>query len=135
MAKPECTVSVHYEFDIYVPLKSDDSVFKVCDITLTEDNFRDSLQQDQIIWKHVDQFRIIYTEIVGVTNTFLNPQRRICGLFDTKPLDWKYANLLIRDEKSNRDGNVMVKMPISPIIPVVFLIDLKIFDKKENEDV
>ncbi|GJQ58625.1 MAG: hypothetical protein D8M57_12520 [Candidatus Scalindua sp. AMX11] len=135
MAIPEYTVLVQYEFDVYVPLLEKDSNYEVCEITLTKDDFKHPLQMDEAVWKRVDQFRVMYTEVNDVKVPFVKKKRRICGLFDTRPLDWKFANIVIRDEKNNRYGRVMAKMPLSPIIPVVFFVDLKIFNKKVNKDV
>ncbi|MDR4506397.1 MAG: hypothetical protein MRK01_16620 [Candidatus Scalindua sp.] len=90
---------------------------------------------DETIWKQVERFRVVYTEVNDVKDSFIKTQGRICGLFDAEPLDWKYANLVIRDEKNTKYGHVTAKMPLSPIIPVVFFIDLKVFEKRENENV
>lgn len=137
MAKPVRTNLVQYEFDVYVPLLDSDSAYKVCDITLTEDDFMPSslLQRDEAIWKQVDRFCVVYTEVHEVKYSFVKTERRICGLFDAEPLDWKYATIGVRDEKNKKFGQVTAKMPLSPIMPVLFFIDLKIFDKKENENV
>ncbi|MCP5002950.1 MAG: hypothetical protein GY941_03230 [Planctomycetes bacterium] len=135
MEKSECTASVQYEFDVHVPLLDDGSSYKVCDITLTEDDFNLSLQTDQATWKQVDRFQVVNTEVKKVRNSFAETVTRVSGLFDADPLDWKYANIVVKDEKSRKSGCVRAKMPVSPIKPVIFFFDLEVFNKEESEDV
>jgi len=120
MMKSENVVLVQYEFDAYISLLEINVIYDVCDVLLAEDEFVTSSKQDnEINWTKVESFHVVYSEETEVYNSLVK-KRRICGLFNAVPLDWKYAKIVIREKKNKRYYHRIAKMPISPITPVVF---------------
>ena len=121
MVKSENVVLVQYEFDAYIPLSDTNVIYDVRDVLLAEDKFVTSaIESNETNWTRVKNFQVIYTEDREVNNSLVKIRRRICGLFDAEPFDWKHAKIVIREKKNKRYHHAIAKMPISPIAPVVF---------------
>jgi hypothetical protein len=120
MLKTENNTLVIYEFDAYVHVLDTVSKYKVCDILVTEDDLEAiGLQGNDINWIKVERIDIV--DIDEVENYAISEsKKRICGSFETKPVYWTYAKIIINDITNNRRLNAITEMPRSPVVPVVF---------------
>ncbi len=123
MSKSQNVAFVRYEYMVYIHLLN---TYNVNEISLTMDDFvHMSSQSDQIKWIPVVKMNI---DIVDTTEEAGNSgdtsiskiKKRICGLFDAKPLDWKYAKITVGDDTNIKHNVVITRMPVSPIVPVIF---------------
>lgn len=120
MLKTENNTLVIYEFDAYVHAAGNASKYKVCDILVTEDDLEAiGSQGNDINWIKVEKIDIV--DIGEFENyTIAESKKRICGSFETKPVYWTYAKIIINDITNNKRLNAITEMPRSPVVPVVF---------------
>lgn len=120
MLKTENNTLVIYEFDAYVHAAGNASKYKVCDILVTEDDLKAiGSQGNDINWIKVEKIDIV--DIGEFENyTIAESKKRICGSFQTKPVYWTYAKIIINDITNNKRLNAITEMPRSPVVPVVF---------------
>jgi hypothetical protein len=123
MSKSQNVAFVRYEYMVYIHLLN---TYNVNEISLTMDDFvHMSSQSDQIKWIPVVKMNV---DIVDTTEEAGNSgdtsiakiKNRICGLFDAKPLDWKYAKITVGDDTNIKHNVAIARMPVSPIVPVIF---------------
>jgi len=120
MLKSENTEFVKYEFVININVIGNISAYKVNNVLLTEDDLSDMpLQSSETNWISAGEVEVIDIGETG-NNSFSGGKKRICGLFNAGPRDWKYARMVIRDQKNKKNIYIIGKMPQSPIIPVIF---------------
>ncbi len=124
MLKTENNTLVIYEFDAYVHVAGNASKYKVCDILVTEDDLEAiGSQGNDINWIKVEKIHIV--DIGEFENyTISESKKRICGSFETKPVYWRYAIIIINDITKNKRLNAITEMSRSPVVPVVF--DVKV---------
>ncbi len=116
------TTLVKYEFDAYI--YGLDNVSKIHNILLTEDDLVTiGSQGDEINWVKVEKINVINTEESG-NNSVDKAKKRICGIFETKPVYWTYAKIIFNDNTNTKCCDVIVKMPKSPVMPVDFNVNL-----------
>jgi hypothetical protein len=120
MLRPENTTLVRYEFDAYVQALDSSSDYKICNILLTEDDLSTKRSQgNEINWVNVENIDVVEIE-TSCNDSFAETKKRICGIFETKPVDWKYAKITVNDNTNTRRFDAIAKMPRSPVIPVIF---------------
>lgn len=120
MVKLEHTTLVKYEFDAYIYRLDSVSKCKIHNILLTEDDLvAIGSQGDEINWVNVEKIDIIDIGEIG-NNSVAETKKRICGIFETKPVYWTYAKIIFNDNTNTKCCDAIVKMPKSPVIPVVF---------------
>ena len=120
MLKTENNTLVIYEFDAYVHVADIASKYKVCDILVTEDDLEAiGSQGNDINWIKVEKIYVVDIEEIG-NKTVAETKNRICGSFETKPVYWTYAKIIIDAITSNKRLNAITEMPRSPVVPVVF---------------
>jgi hypothetical protein len=120
MVKLENTTLVRYEFDAYIHALDSTSEYKVCNILLTEDDLVTmGSQSAEINWIKVEKINVIDIEEIG-NNSVAETKKRICGIFETKPIFWTYAKIIINDNTNTKRCNAIAKMPRSPVVPVIF---------------
>lgn len=118
---------VRYEYMAYSNLLDIDNVKE---ILITRDDFDDMLSNsDHINWSPVKNMNIDIIDSVEDTGnsgdiTSKKTKNRICGLFDAEPLDWKYARILVDNKASTTNNFAIAKMPNSPIVPIIFEINV-----------
>ena len=117
---------IRYEYIAYINLLDIDNVKE---ILITRDDFVDMMSNsDHIKWTPVKNMNIDIIDSVedignsGDTSSH-KTKNRICGLFDAEPLDWKYARILVDNKASTKDNFAIAKMPHSPIMPIIFVIN------------
>jgi hypothetical protein len=110
MVKLGHTTLVNYEFDAYIYGLDSASKCKIHNILLTE---------DEINWVKVEKINVINIEEIG-NNSVDKAKKRICGIFETKPVYWTYAKIIFNDNTNTKCCDAIVKMPKSPVMPVVF---------------
>jgi len=116
------TTLVKYEFDAYI--YGLDNVSKIHNILLTEDDLVTiGSQGGEINWVKVEKINVINTEESG-NNSVDKTKKRICGIFETKPIYWTYAKIIFNDNTNTKCCDVIVKMPKSPVMPVVFNVSM-----------
>jgi hypothetical protein len=120
MLKTENNTLAIYEFDAYVHMAGNASKYKVCDILVTEDDLEAiGSQGNDINWIKVEKIDIV--DIDEFENyTIAESKKRICGSFETKPVYWTYAKIIINDITNKKRFNAITEMPRSPVVPVVF---------------
>jgi len=117
---------IRYEYIAYSNLLNIDSVKE---ILITRDDFDDIISNNaQIKWSPVTNMNIDIIDSVEDTGSSGDPsykktKNRICGLFDAEPLDWKYARILVDNKASTKNNFAIAKMPLSPIVPIIFEIN------------
>ncbi len=120
MLKTENNTLVIYEFDAYVHVAGNASKYKVCDILVTEDDLEAiGSQGNDINWIKVEKIYVVDIEEIG-NKTVAETKNSICGSFETKPVYWTYAKIIIDDITNNKRLNAITEMPRSPVVPVVF---------------
>ena len=120
MIKLENTTLIRYEFDAYVNGLDSASKYNVCDILLTEDDLAAiGSQGNEINWIKVEQIDVIDIGEIG-NNSVAEARERICGIFETKPVYWTYAKIILNDNTNSKRCNAIAKMPRSPVVPVIF---------------
>ncbi len=120
MLKSEKIGLVKYEFIVYINVLNDALTYKVNGILLTKDDLENTLSKNNDInWVRVEGIDVVDTEEIG-EDSVEETKMRICGLFDTEPLDWKYAQIIVNDYANTKQSYAIAKMPRSPIIPVYF---------------
>ncbi len=120
MLKTENNTFVIYEFDAYVYVADIAFKYKVCDILVTEGDLEAiGSQGNDINWIKVEKIDVVDIEEIG-NKTVAETKNRICGSFETKPVYWTYAKIIIDDITSNKRLNAITEMPRSPVVPVVF---------------
>lgn len=120
MIKQENTTLIRYEFDAYVNGLDNASKYKVCDILLTEDDL--VAQGNEINWVNAEKIDVIDIGEIG-NNSVAETEKRICGIFETKPVYWTYAKIILNDNINTKRCNAIAKMPRSPVVPVIFDIE------------
>ncbi len=131
MSKSQNISFVRYEYMAYIHLLN---TYNVNEILLTmDDSVRMNSHSDQIKWIPVKNMDIDIIDNVGAfgedsKGEIQHTRNRICGLFDAEPLDWKYARIMVGDDSNTINNFAIAKMPISPILPVIF-------DVKESIDI
>jgi hypothetical protein len=110
---------IRYEFIAYV------SVFdtqNVNEILLTKDDLADmKSQSDQIDWVPVENMDIDVIDNGEIDiNSIVKTRKRICGLFDSEPQDWEYAQIIVSDSTKTKHSYAIARMPKSPTVPVFF---------------
>jgi len=123
MSKNNNVNLVRYEYIAYSSLLDIDNVKE---ILITRDDFDGMMSNsDHVKWSPVTNMNIdIIDAVEDSGDTF--PQKtknRICGLFDAEPLDWKYARILVDNKASTKNNFAIAKMPHSPILPIIFVIN------------
>ncbi len=123
MSKNNNVNLVRYEYIAYSSLLDIDNVKE---ILITRDDFDGMMSNsDHVKWSPVTNMNIdIIDSVEDSGDTF--PQKtknRICGLFDAEPLDWKYARILVDNKASTKNNFAIAKMPHSPILPIIFVIN------------
>ena len=117
---------VRYEYIAYSNLLDIDNVKE---ILITRDDFDDMMSNSNLIkWTPVTNMNIDIIDSVEDTGhsgdtSSQKIKNRICGLFDAEPLDWKYARILVDNKASTKDNFAIAKMPHSPIMPIIFVIN------------
>ncbi len=117
---------VRYEYIAYIHLLKIDNVRE---ILLTQDDFVDMMSKsDQIKWTLVKNINIDIIETAedpenSGDSSSKKTKNRICGLFDAEPLDWKYARILVDSKAGTKHNFAIARVPISPIVPVIFNIN------------
>ena len=117
---------IRYEYIAYSNLLNFDSVKE---ILITRDDFDDIISNNaQIKWSPVTNMNIDIIDSVEDTGNSGDPSSkktkdRICGLFDAEPLDWKYARILVDNKARTKNNFAIAKMPLSPIVPIIFEIN------------
>ncbi len=120
MFKSEKTEFVKYEFVININVIDNIPAYKVNNVLLTEDDLSDmSTQSSETNWISAGEVDVIDIDEIG-NDSFSESKKRICGLFNAEPRDWKYAQMVISDQKNKKNIYTIGKMPQSPIIPVIF---------------
>ena len=115
---------IRYEFITHIKVTDSLAKYIVSDVLLTEDNLTEKTSQcDEINWVTVGNVDLIDIEDLE-DDSVVNSQRRICGLFDAEPRDWKYSKIKISDHTNTGCFSALAKMPRSPIVPVVFDVNL-----------
>ncbi len=123
MSKSQNVAFVRYEYFVYTHILE---TYNVSEILLTKDDFVDVKSvSDQVKWIPVVKINV---DIVDTTEEAENSgdtsiskiKNRICGLFDTEPLDWKYAKVTVDDDTNTKHNVAIARMPVSPIVPVIF---------------
>ncbi len=123
MTKSQKIGFVRYEYIVHIHLLK---TYNINEIMLTMDDFVDMLSpSDQNKWVPVDNMDIDIIDIEcevkeGAEGSISQARNRICGLFDAQPLDWKYARIMVGDDSNTKHNYAISKMPISPIVPVIF---------------
>lgn len=124
MVKLGHTTLVKYEFDAYIYGLDNVSKYEIHNILLTEDDLVTiGSQGDEINWVKVEKINVINTEEIG-NNSVDKAKKRICGIFETKPVYWTYAKIIFNDNTNTKCCDVIVKMPKSPVMPVVFNVSM-----------
>ena len=123
MSKNNNVNLVRYEYIAYSSLLDIDNVKE---ILITRDDFDGMMSNsDHVKWSPVTNMNIdIIDAVEDSGDTF--PQKtknRICGLFDAEPLDWKYARILVDNKARTKNNFAIAKMPHSPILPIIFVIN------------
>ena len=117
---------VRYEYIAYSNLLD---IGNVKEILITRDDFDDMMSNSNLIkWTPVTNMNIDIIDSVEDTGdsgdtSSQKTRNRICGLFDAEPLDWKYARILVDNKASTKDNFAIAKMPHSPIMPIIFVIN------------
>ena len=117
---------VRYEYIAYSNLLD---IGNVKEILITRDDFDDMMSNSNLIkWTPVTNMNIDIIDSVEDTGhsgdtSSQKIKNRICGLFDAEPLDWKYARILVDNKASTKDNFAIAKMPHSPIMPIIFVIN------------
>ena len=120
MVKLGHTTLVKYEFDAYIYGLDSVAKCKIHNILLTEDDLVTiGSQGDEINWVKVEKINVINIEEIG-NNSVDKAKKRICGIFETKPVYWTYAKIIFNDNTNTKCCDAIVKMPKSPVMPVVF---------------
>lgn len=122
MLQPEKTrfELIRYEFVTNINTIDNEFTYEVNDILLTEDDISGlSLQSNNTNWVSVNEVNVIDVDEIG-SDSFESNRKRICGLFNAEPRDWKYARMIVSDHTNNKNIFAIGKMPVSPIIPVIF---------------
>ncbi len=128
MYKSQNISLVKYEYIAYIHLLK---THNVNEILLTMDDFGGVMSQsDHIKWIPVENMDIDIIDFVGEIGkggeeSILQTGNRICGLFDAEPLDWKYARIMVGDDSNTKHKFAIAKMPRSPIVPVIFDVNVK----------
>ncbi|MHC4183013.1 MAG: hypothetical protein ACYSR0_06665, partial [Planctomycetota bacterium] len=82
---------IRYEFDAYVNRLDSASKYQICDILLTEDDLAVvGSQGNEINWIKVEKIDVVDIEEID-NNSVAETEKRICGIFETKPVYWTYA--------------------------------------------
>jgi hypothetical protein len=124
MVKTENTTLVKYEFDAYFHTLDSVSKYKIRDILLTEnDLLAIGSQCSEINWINVERLNVINIGEIG-SSSVAKSRKRICGIFETKPIYWTYAKIIVNDNTNTKRCNAIAKMPRSPVVPVVFDVDV-----------
>ena len=117
---------VRYEYIAYSNLLDIDNVKE---ILITRDDCDGMMSNsNRIKWSPVANMNVDIIDSVEDTGnsgdtSFQKTRNRICGLFDAEPLDWKYARILVDNKASTKDNFAIAKMPHSPIMPIIFVIN------------
>ena len=123
MSKNNNVNLVRYEYIAYSSLLDIDNVKE---ILITRDDFDGMMSNsDHVKWSPVTNMNIDIIDSVedsGDTSS-QKTKNRICGLFDAEPLDWKYARILVDNKASTKNNFAIAKMPHSPILPIIFVIN------------
>ncbi len=119
MQKSQKIGLIRYEFIAYVPIFNTQNVNE---ILLTKDDSADmKSQSDQIDWVPVENVNIDIIDNGEIDiNSIVKTKKRICGLFDTEPLDWEYAQIIVSDSSKTKHSYAIARMPKSPTVPVFF---------------
>lgn len=124
MVKVEEISLIRYEFVVYLHVLKSANTYKVCDVSLTEDEFIIiSLQSTRINWVQAEKLKVIGIEEIK-NGSVMKVKKKICGLFDTEPRNWKYARIKVSDNANTEYCFSKAEMPKSPVIPVVFDVKL-----------
>lgn len=124
MIKVEKIDLIRYEFVTHIKTTDSFAKYIVSGVLLTEDNLTEKTSQcDEINWVTVGNVDLIDVEDLE-NNSDANSQMRICGLFDAEPRDWKYSKIKISDHTNTGCFSALAKMPRSPIVPVIFDVNL-----------
>ncbi len=123
MIKQENTILIRYEFDAYINKLDSTYKYQICDILLTEDDLvAIGSQGSEINWVNVEKIDVIDIGEIG-NNSVAETKKRICGIFETKPVYWTYAKIILNDNTNSKRCNAIAKMPRSPVVPVIFDIE------------
>ena len=123
MSKNNNVNLVRYEYIAYSSLLDIDNVKE---ILITRDDFDGMMSNsDHVKWSPVTNMNIDIIDSVedGGDTSPQKTKNRICGLFDAEPLDWKYARILVDNKASTKNNFAIAKMPHSPIVPIIFVIN------------
>ncbi len=123
MSKSQNVAFVRYEYIVYTHILE---TYNISEILLTKDDFVDVKSvSDKVKWIPVVQINVdIIDTIEEAENSgdtsISKIKNRICGLFDAEPLDWKYAKITVGDDTNIKHNVAIARMPVSPIVPVIF---------------
>ena len=124
MMKSDKIGLIRFEFATYFDLIGQASTLRVSEIVLTEDDLSNMVSQcNEINWIPVENVDIIDCEEID-NGSVVEIKKRICGIFDAEPRDWKYARIVMSNSTKDKEIDTITKMPMSPIVPVFFNVKI-----------